>query len=490
VYIDNTPPTLLIDSPKSNQVISGTLTISADAIGSVEPPTVVLSDSIRLTSSFLETSGLEEGRHWLTFKACDQAQNTAEKQISFIVDRSPPEILSLGVESGDLVSGLLELNPCLDEANPKSFIWYFDGEAMSDQPICRFDTAEYPDGYYSIGLEVIDAVGLKAEKTILIAIDNTPPIVVWYPNRDKPFYLPSRVKIQMSPDDLTKTRETRSGNEVDLPLATTEPDFQVRYFVNEEPSESIIDLGNYEPGSLLELKVEVADPAGNKDHAAVTIEVEQSVRANLNIFGINAPGVIPGGATKPDPLPISFALISSFAIPALNGIAIDENYWPVRIGLALGTPLGYMWLTGIAPPKIDLGLAAKFRFPGFLLAGIQGSLVHPELSIGVSPLLSNTIHSPDSESPPDELPIDLEKTHRSWARLGLSIPIIPINAGAPRFNVWFSLGAEFASSEHRSYAIHWSEGVFDYAEQTNLVRRSRMALYFGFDLVFHVAPTK
>lgn len=107
----------------------------------------------------------------VTAQAVDAAGNLATEAAVFAIDRTPPEILLLGVPDGacsaaDVSPFLLvsDLNPGTEEA------WldgapYAVGAAVTDE------------GWHLLAVHAVDAAGNAADRTVSFCVDKTPPVL-------------------------------------------------------------------------------------------------------------------------------------------------------------------------------------------------------------------------------------------------------------------------------------------------------------------------
>ncbi|MEM4700934.1 MAG: Ig-like domain-containing protein [Candidatus Bathyarchaeia archaeon] len=135
----------------------------------------------------IDAVALNDGVHELKLRALDKAGNVVESTLSIVVDNTPPEAAILQPLDGSFVSGLVLVEVLSDDAN-FDHIELTINEAVhtweAKTQIYVWKTAEYGDGEYRITLVAVDKAGNKAEKQVIVVVDNTAPTinsVTWTP---------------------------------------------------------------------------------------------------------------------------------------------------------------------------------------------------------------------------------------------------------------------------------------------------------------------
>jgi fibronectin type 3 domain-containing protein/flagellar hook assembly protein FlgD len=208
VSVDATPPSIALTRPVPGVVtatgqVQGSITdqhLNAYTVSLTETP---LGPQTRLLSSATSNAvaanlgslqGLQEGRYTLTIEARDAGETSATKQVTFVVDNTPPVVELTTPAPGSvlgrkqspvLVKGVItethvaryQLNVGVG-ADPSTWV----SLANSPQPpgtdvLGTWNIVSLADGLYTLQVLVDDQAGLRAEKRLQLTIDNTPPAV-------------------------------------------------------------------------------------------------------------------------------------------------------------------------------------------------------------------------------------------------------------------------------------------------------------------------
>jgi len=485
IYIDNTPPLILVSSPEPGEVVSERLVLSAEAIGASAPPEATVDGLVQLESHVLDTRSLAEGEHTLTFEAIDLAGNVYQVERKFVVDRTSPVIVSLGLEKGAHIGGTRLLEPEVTESNISSAIWRVDDEAAFEGLCFPFATAEYGEGRHTITLEIVDAVGQKAAMTREVVIDNTPPDIFWYRYRSKSLSLPSWAVIDLSPIDLSQWRENREGNRVYLPLDVGRDGATVQYYVDGALASSKLSLADFDPHVNVIVEVRVSDVAGNTASATLPIKVDNSLSSVFSWLEYERPGVLLQGQIEASKIPLALAFAFDLRFPFRWGQGAgpycDE---PERFDLGLELPIGLIYVT--FPVNSMLGAGMRFRLGNVAGSGVASEDRRFQFDLGCAPIFSPVSHS---LPPPSDIEIwvhesESEEKITYWACLGLSTPLFPATRLSPEIpvNAWITLGCGYALRETRVLALTWEGSELSKTELIERNSEGRFYLFLGFEV--------
>ena len=208
VSVDATPPSIALTRPASGVVtatgqVQGSITdqhLNAYTVSLTETPlgpqTRLLSSGTgnAVTAHLGSLQGLQEGRYALTVEARDAGENSATKQVTFVVDNTPPVVELTTPAPGSVlgrkqspvvVKGVItethvaryQLNVGAG-ADPSTWM----SLANSTQPpgtdvLGTWHIASLADGLYTLQVLVEDQAGLRTEKRLQLTIDNTSPTV-------------------------------------------------------------------------------------------------------------------------------------------------------------------------------------------------------------------------------------------------------------------------------------------------------------------------
>ena len=489
VFVDNTPPVILIDSPQDGQVVCDSLAVVAEVVGAERRPTMTLDSVLRLTSNVIDTSEMSEGEHQIRFESIDTAGNMAFADVRFTVDRTCPSLQSLGVPMDTAVSGVYECHPQYVEPNAASFDWTIDGVTISADPVLELDTLQFGDGEHTLGLRLTDAVGQSRRETAQIQIDNT-PILIARSNAGRTLYMMATGRIDLCPRDATRFRSTSHSiggdserKRIYLPLCDTEPKVRIEYFVDGESTSRYIDLSHYDRGDVLHAIVRVTDPAGNPTIVEHCIQVESSLRALLGWMDYEPPLVYPDGRGEflsPNALPAP-TLSVEVGLPMRMGLQIDQEPPPLALGIGLDTELGLAQLC--LPLGSKLGIGVKWRTKGLETAGRSLSEKFLVFNAGVSPLLFAPL---PTEPCLDSETHVFEECMTYWLRFGVADPLIQPDQISTRdsVNLWITLGAELQIAVSHAFKLELQDSGFRATTKLNSSTTGQFRIFVGFDISF------
>ena len=262
--VDNNPPSIVVSSPADGSVVAGTVVVESEIRGAREDtrPRFALDGVPRETLSSIDTRLLAEGAHSLVIEAEDSSGNVGEARVEFVVDNTPPRILSIGIEEDARLRGEIALVPGVDESNPSSAKWFLDGLEVGEDWDLRLDTAELDDGNHRLELIARDKAGAEDSLEAVVTVDNTPPPLHWA---------------------LRSCGETTVYRDQRLPLGiTSEAGAAITVRVDGVSVEdSHLTFSGYEVGESLSVDVCALDPAGNVQTLAHTVRIGRDLSSRL-----------------------------------------------------------------------------------------------------------------------------------------------------------------------------------------------------------------
>lgn len=205
VTFDNTPPSLAIQFPAENDVVSGTtnIVLLANDSGKIKKVEFYVDGILNTTATSptthpniyifsLNTASLSNSNHNVSFVAEDEAGNVSGIiSRNLIVDNSPPTGYFISPQSGSIVGGSninVEAN-LSDNIGIKKVEFFFNSSKICDaislacektSPPWKITWNSTSISYFSSGSltgVVEDMGGLKTVFSTSITVDNTPPAV-------------------------------------------------------------------------------------------------------------------------------------------------------------------------------------------------------------------------------------------------------------------------------------------------------------------------
>lgn len=208
----------------------------------------------------IDTAMLNDGVHELKLRALDGAGNVAENTVSIMVDNTLPTAEILQPLNGSFVSGLVLVEVLSEDANFDCVELRINGVTCTwktKTQIYVWNTTEYGDGEHKITLTAVDKAGNKAEKQVVVVVDNTAPTinsVAWTPET------PTTNKTVTVTAQIT---ETTSGiRSVSLCFKRLGEEWQKTSMALQDGNWAATIRG-FEEGSIVIFYVECVDKAGN-----------------------------------------------------------------------------------------------------------------------------------------------------------------------------------------------------------------------------------
>lgn len=359
--VDNQPPSVLIHRPANGNVVAGLLDVVYEIRGARTDTEADLQiDGIpREPFRTLDTSALSDGPHTLSVAAEDEVGNIERASVEFIVDNTPPEITSVGLEDDCPLRGEVSVTPDIVEANIDQLEWRLDGVKVSDSRVLLLDTRLFEDGRHSLELAVWDSSGHAAAVDCVLLTDNTPPALAW---------------------GLPDARTTTVYKEQRLPLGIqTERGVNLSVFRNGDPVDGrFLDFRNNSVGDRVEVRVIATDAAGNPSELRTHFVVAQNPQSRLNSLQIIGRGVI---SRVLEPLK-ALLLLAEVGRPAVSLEYCPPQFAPYLVGARVELNLPSVELFCQVAPVPGMG----FTIPLFASRSINEEIrvpMQPKIGFGV-----------------------------------------------------------------------------------------------------------
>ncbi len=284
VLLDLELPTVAITAPQVGGVISGVVTVTAeasDAASGITSVTLYVDGQAQATLNqppfnfTLDTSTFASGLHTITVRAIDNGGNQAEASVDVTVDNTAPLVAITGPLSGSVVSGLVTVS--VQASDPLSGIagvsLYLDGQLQATlaQPPFNFplNTLTFASGSHTIRARGVDNKGNQAEASILLVFDHVPPVVsVTSPASGAVVSGTIAVTVEAS--------DSMSG----VASVTLYVNNQPHSTLSQPPFNFTVDTSGFVPGSHT-FTARAVDGAGNQSETSVTISVVEPISIEI-----------------------------------------------------------------------------------------------------------------------------------------------------------------------------------------------------------------
>ena len=240
--------------------------------GPVTPVIVVADANLRDWDARLDGSPFvagaavdEERAHVLDLVARDLAGNEASEQVSFVLDRTDPEVWVSGVAAGAIVRGPITISFGALDANLVSSEAQLDGARMPA------GSSVATEGAHLLAVAAFDCAGNRTERRVAFQIDDTPPLIRL-----------AGIDGQYLNGDVAPTFEVTDSN-----LASVD---------------ALLDGAPFASGTMVtgagphELAVRALDLAGNEATAKATFTIDRTP-PSIAIAGVAPDDYVPGPVT-------------------------------------------------------------------------------------------------------------------------------------------------------------------------------------------------
>jgi hypothetical protein len=196
IVVNNTPPTVSISSPAAGAALTGTVTITANAVDNVGMAGVQFQlDGVNLGSAVTgagpaytyswNTTSAGNGSHTISAIAADTAGNTATTSVSVTISHTPPTVSVTAPSAGAVLSNTVTLTAnATDNVAVAGVQFQLDGVNLGSAvtgagPTYSYswNTAPAGNGTHTITAIATDTPGNTASASVSITIDHTPPTV-------------------------------------------------------------------------------------------------------------------------------------------------------------------------------------------------------------------------------------------------------------------------------------------------------------------------
>jgi hypothetical protein len=187
--IDNTPPIISISNFPKDALVHGQCEVNVSVedgmiddvfLDDIERLPAPRTDSAQIS---LNTAGLSEGAHEIHVIASDDFGHVQHSRVPFVVDNSPPKILSIGPAQSILLQGYVQILPAINDASSCSVSYWIDNLPVlqTESRILVLDTDKLPDGLHRVRMVAVDKFGMSGEFSTYVTIDRTAPKLILQP---------------------------------------------------------------------------------------------------------------------------------------------------------------------------------------------------------------------------------------------------------------------------------------------------------------------
>jgi parallel beta-helix repeat protein len=192
VFVDNTPPTVSIEAPTSQNTYNGTINVKANATDNRELSNVHLrvgntewlvmtKDPVDLFWKYdLNTTILSDGQHTITVLALDKAGNPTTNSTTLFTDNNPPTLAIRTPQSGMTVGITLIVDVEAADVSGISRIEFYLQDVLTHTATSTpyqwsWDTTKYPNGEYRIVVKAYDMLGIVQTREATVTVENAEP---------------------------------------------------------------------------------------------------------------------------------------------------------------------------------------------------------------------------------------------------------------------------------------------------------------------------
>lgn len=274
------PINVAVTAPEEGTIVSGSgipLTATADNATQVDffvAGSLVGSDTEAPFAATFDSTLFTDGTAQVTVEASNALGSTVSDPVGIVIDNSSPVIGISMPEPGDVLGGTVDFTATATDVNGIQSVNFLAGASLdvfdADDPFgTLYDTTLDPDGETVLAIVVLDGAGNVAEDEITVIVDNTDPVIaITNPCDDQ--VVSGTIPIEADVDDanLERVEFSAAGNVI---------------AVDEDPSDGFATTFDTTtvPDGGLGIEAVATDAAGNSARFAITVQVENTVPANL-----------------------------------------------------------------------------------------------------------------------------------------------------------------------------------------------------------------
>ncbi len=172
VTVDNTLPKIFITGIEEGKFYNSNVLPLINVVElNPDTNTFLLNNQAYVLGEIIST----EFEHLLLVSSTDKAGNTATKQVSFVIDKTPPSIEITYPLTGAFLRGVFDVLGSTYDLYLDLTKLFIDGLQISNHLPYQVDSTKYADGLHEIKYYANDKAGNENEKTTQVEFDNTPP---------------------------------------------------------------------------------------------------------------------------------------------------------------------------------------------------------------------------------------------------------------------------------------------------------------------------
>ena len=190
VTVDNTVPTVSIVAPSDKSFLKGLALINVTGYDAnfeemrlcIDGTLVATFDTSGPKTYDWHTSAYSDRSYEINLVALDKAGNSATAKITVTLDNTTPVAEIQSPVIGVYVRGICNVTIYGHDLNLDRMRLYIDESLVetwnvSGTHVYAWNTTEFFDSFYTIKLTVNDKAGNNVEKTVMVTVDNTPPLI-------------------------------------------------------------------------------------------------------------------------------------------------------------------------------------------------------------------------------------------------------------------------------------------------------------------------
>jgi hypothetical protein len=122
---------------------------------------------------------INEGLHNLKIEATDEVGNTSAQFYTFVIDKTPPNIIVKSPTNNTVVSNKVIVDFVVEEDNPlnEQTTILFADHIIQNKTRAEINVSNFTEGTYQIVISAKDKADNKIQKLLVFEIDRTPTVV-------------------------------------------------------------------------------------------------------------------------------------------------------------------------------------------------------------------------------------------------------------------------------------------------------------------------